>query len=63
MRGSVWTSGGCRSWYLDATGRNSAIWPGSTISFRRRLRALKAADYQLIRPLDPAKELPWPVST
>jgi len=27
MRGTVWTSGGCRSWYLDRTGRNSTLWP------------------------------------
>jgi cation diffusion facilitator CzcD-associated flavoprotein CzcO len=63
MKGSVWTSGGCRSWYLDGTGRNSALWPGSTTPFRRRLRDIKATDYQLIRPLEPAKEQPWPVST
>jgi len=28
MRGAVWTAGGCDSWYLDATGRNSTLWPG-----------------------------------
>src|SRR5665811_2346332 len=28
-KGSVWTAGGCLSWYTDATGRNSALWPGS----------------------------------
>ena len=30
MRGTVWTSGGCVSWYLDAHGRNSTLWPGFT---------------------------------
>ncbi len=48
MSGSVWTAGGCRSWYLDRTGRNSALWPGFTIPFRRRLRRLRPADYRLI---------------
>jgi cation diffusion facilitator CzcD-associated flavoprotein CzcO len=34
--GSVWTTGGCHSWYLNAKGRNTSIWPGSTLEFRRR---------------------------
>lgn len=34
MKNTVWLSG-CNSWYLDSTGRNSAIWPGSTWKFRR----------------------------
>ena len=47
MRGSVWTAGGCRSWYLDRTGRNSTLWPGFTIPFRRRLARLRPDDYLL----------------
>ncbi len=54
MRGSVWTAGGCRSWYLDRTGRNSTLWPGFTIPFRRRLRALVADDYLLTPRKDAA---------
>lgn len=38
MRGTVWTAGGCKSWYLDKTGRNSTLWPASTWSFRRKAR-------------------------
>jgi cation diffusion facilitator CzcD-associated flavoprotein CzcO len=34
--GSVWTTGGCKSWYLNTNGRNTNIWPGTTIDFRRR---------------------------
>jgi cation diffusion facilitator CzcD-associated flavoprotein CzcO len=45
MRGTVWVAGGCRSWYLDATGRNSTIWPGFATSFRMRLRRFRPADY------------------
>jgi len=37
MEGSVWTAGGCASWYLDVTGRNSTLWPGHTFTFRRKL--------------------------
>jgi cation diffusion facilitator CzcD-associated flavoprotein CzcO len=58
-RGSVWTAGGCVSWYLDATGRNSALWPGSVRGYRRRLAALDLNDWSfepLRRPSEPATE-------
>lgn len=38
LRGTVWNSGGCHSYYLDRNGRNSTIFPGSTLELRRRLR-------------------------
>lgn len=44
--GTVWISGGCDSWYLDSTGRNSVIWPGSTLDYHRRARSFKADDHQ-----------------
>ncbi len=47
MQSTVWSVGGCRSWYLDETGRNSTLWPGFTMPFRRRLRTLEPADYVL----------------
>ena len=34
-------AGGCRSWYLTASGRNTQNWPASTLTFRRRLRRLR----------------------
>ena len=34
--GTVWTAGECESWYLNNSGRNVNIWPGSTLDFRRR---------------------------
>ncbi len=37
MRPTVWSSG-CASWYMDRTGRVSAIWPGFSSAYRRRLR-------------------------
>jgi hypothetical protein len=46
MTGTVWTSGGCRSWYLDATGRNSTLWPGYTWSYWLRTRRFDPAAYQ-----------------
>jgi cation diffusion facilitator CzcD-associated flavoprotein CzcO len=47
---TVWNSGGCVSWYRDAHGRNTTIWPGSTWPFRRQLRRFKPGDYEL-RPV------------
>jgi cation diffusion facilitator CzcD-associated flavoprotein CzcO len=47
--GSVWTSGGCRSWYLNDNGRNTNIWPGTTLEFRRRTARFDPADHRLHR--------------
>lgn len=47
MDGTVWTTGGCSSWYLDAEGRNSTLWPGSTVTFRRKLANPKLDEYEL----------------
>jgi cation diffusion facilitator CzcD-associated flavoprotein CzcO len=30
MAPTVWTTGGCVSWYLNAAGRNPTLWPGGT---------------------------------
>ncbi|MGH2517428.1 MAG: flavin-containing monooxygenase, partial [Ktedonobacterales bacterium] len=46
MRGTVWASG-CSSWYLDAGGQNTTLWPGFTWEFRRRTRRFDAASYDL----------------
>jgi hypothetical protein len=45
---TVW-SAGCTSWYLDAAGRNSAIWPEFTVSYWRRTRKLDPADFVLVK--------------
>ncbi|HEX5658102.1 MAG TPA: NAD(P)/FAD-dependent oxidoreductase [Polyangiales bacterium] len=34
--GTVWTGGGCKSWYLDDNGKNSVLWPTFTFTFRRQ---------------------------
>ncbi|HZO14838.1 MAG TPA: NAD(P)/FAD-dependent oxidoreductase, partial [Polyangiaceae bacterium] len=46
MHGTVWTTGGCSSWYLDATGKNSTLWPGSTSTFRRRVAHFRPSEYR-----------------
>ena len=35
MRRTVWSTGGCASWYLDSHGRNVTLWPRTTYTFRR----------------------------
>lgn len=43
MRRTVWVSG-CRSWYLDRTGRNTTLWPGFSIGYWWRVRRVSDAD-------------------
>jgi len=45
MPGTVWNSGGCSSWYLDANGNNATIWPDFTWRFRRRTRRFEPGKY------------------
>lgn len=45
MAGTVWTSGGCSSWYLDSSGRNSALWPLSTRAFHKRVAHFDPREY------------------
>lgn len=46
---TVWASG-CRSWYLDAQGRNTTLWPGSTVEFWWRTRRAENAAHLVSRP-------------
>lgn len=50
MRHTVSMTGGCHSYYLDADGHNTTLWPGSTWRFRRRTRKFDADSYHLLRP-------------
>jgi cation diffusion facilitator CzcD-associated flavoprotein CzcO len=49
MKRTVWTSG-CRSWYLDANGKNTTLWPGFTFEFRRKTYRVDPRRYRLVRP-------------
>nr|WP_293837603.1 NAD(P)/FAD-dependent oxidoreductase [uncultured Arsenicibacter sp.] len=44
---TVWASG-CRSWYLDKRGNNTALWPGSTMDYRVRTRRINPDDFVVI---------------
>jgi hypothetical protein len=54
LAGSVWDTGGCSSWYLDANGRDSVMWPDFTFRFRRRVSNFDPADYRLEPAAAPA---------
>jgi cation diffusion facilitator CzcD-associated flavoprotein CzcO len=43
---SVWSTGGCSSWYLDEHGRNTVLWGGYTWQYWMATRSLKPAEYQ-----------------
>ncbi len=47
LEGTVWNTGGCSSWYLDANGRNATIWPDFTFRFWEQTRRFDAAAYEL----------------
>ncbi|SPE56184.1 4-hydroxyacetophenone monooxygenase [Streptomyces netropsis] len=49
MERTVWSSGGCDSWYLDAHGNNTTLWPGTTAEFRKVTRRVDLAEYRLLR--------------
>lgn len=50
MKRTVWSTGGCTSWYLDASGRNTTIWPGTTSEFRSATRRVDLFEYEVLRP-------------
>lgn len=47
MQGTVWLSG-CASWYLDARGRNTTLWPGFTFDFWHKTRHFDPQNYTLM---------------
>ena len=64
LRDAVW-SRSCKSWYVDAHGRNITLWPHETWRFRNELLTLKEAEYRLLErgidegagPAEPGREL------
>jgi len=61
MQGTVWLRGGCRSWYLDESGRNPTLWPGSVGEFRRRVAPFRPEEYRGWR-VDPAAPVEPPAA-
>jgi cation diffusion facilitator CzcD-associated flavoprotein CzcO len=56
--GSVWTAGGCKSWYLNDDGRNINLWPGTTFDYRRRTLRFDPARHLLHRAAAPTPVAP-----
>jgi len=57
LRRTVWSTGGCSSWYLDDHGRNTTLWPRSTFAFRGLLSQFDVAAYD-VRAARPTSRLP-----
>ncbi|MGW7516623.1 flavin-containing monooxygenase [Streptomyces sp. NPDC054796] len=54
MKRTVWNTG-CDSWYLDANGRNTTVWPGTTAEFRKVTQEVRLEEYNVVRaPADGA---------
>jgi cation diffusion facilitator CzcD-associated flavoprotein CzcO len=53
MKGTVWMSG-CKSWYLNENGTNSAIWPSFTLSYWWRTHSARKRDFILEPARKPA---------
>ena len=49
LQTTVWASG-CQSWYQNAEGRNTTLWPGLTVTYRRATRWVNPAEYTLLQP-------------
>jgi cation diffusion facilitator CzcD-associated flavoprotein CzcO len=62
-QGTVWTAGGCKSWYLDSHGNASTIWPDFTFRFRARTKRFDTRDYDLRPRALPATGDPTPATT
>ncbi|WP_127478995.1 flavin-containing monooxygenase [Nocardioides pantholopis] len=50
MARTVWSTGGCSSWYLDEHGRNTTLWPRSTFNLRAVLAEFDVAAYDVRAP-------------
>ncbi|WP_375497969.1 flavin-containing monooxygenase [uncultured Jatrophihabitans sp.] len=46
MKQTIWTTGGCASWYLDARGNNTTLWPTFTFVFRRQTKHFDVTAYE-----------------
>jgi hypothetical protein len=47
LKTTVFNAGGCKSYYLDANGRNFAAWPWSLKQLKQRLKRMDLNDYQV----------------
>ena len=48
LKGTVFNSGGCKSYYLDQNGRNFAAWPWSLKALKKRLSRFRLKDNEVV---------------
>jgi cation diffusion facilitator CzcD-associated flavoprotein CzcO len=58
MRGTVWTNGGCNSWYLSEDGSNRTLWPSFSDAFKRRLARFDVGDFDVVGTPSPPGQPP-----
>ncbi len=46
LKGTVWASG-CKSWYINESGKNTTLWPGFTFRYRRATSTFQPTDYAI----------------
>ena len=54
MKRTVWMSG-CKSWYLNANGTNSTLWPGFTVTYWWKTHAAAKRDFDVAPAVVPQK--------
>lgn len=52
---SVWTNGGCSSYYLSSSAKNTTLWPERAAVLRRKLGHFDAASYRFFSPRNPVR--------
>ena len=58
---TVWSQGGCMSWYTTSTGKNTTLWPGFTWQFRLRTRRFDRHAYLAVAESEPCRKSATPV--
>ena len=54
MKRTVWMTG-CKSWYLNANGTNSTLWPDFTVAYWWKTRGARKSDFDLAPARVPEK--------
>lgn len=54
---TVWTEGGCVSWYRTKSGKNTTLYPGTMTRFRWELRRFDPAAYETVAPKGAEQEI------
>ena len=65
MPQTIWAKGGCASWYMDQTGRNTTLWPDFTFRFRSMTKRFDIESYSTLprRASTPASPAAEPVAS